>query len=177
MGQYYYPIILSDSGKIIAWMHAHQYGNGLKLMEHSFIGNNFVSTFEFELTPEGKYHKRRVVWAGDYADKEEAGENLAHNCGEHQMIAPHIKNSLIQYRYIVNHSKKQFVDKTKVPTDRDGYAIHPLPLLTCEGNGLGGGDYTGAPSMVGSWARDVISVEKEQPNYDELDFDLIDNAF
>ena len=42
-------------------------------------------------------------------------------------------------RYLVNHDKKQFVDKTKVPTDSDGWKIHPLPLLTCEGNGRGGG--------------------------------------
>ena len=70
MGQYYYPIVLSADGKIVVWMLAHRYGNGLKLTEHSFIGNNFVSTFEFGLSPEGIYHKSRVVWAGDYADNE-----------------------------------------------------------------------------------------------------------
>ena len=37
MGQYYYPIILDENGKIIVWMYAHEYGNGLKLTEHSFI--------------------------------------------------------------------------------------------------------------------------------------------
>ena len=94
MGQYYFPIILSENGKIIAWMDAHEYANGLKLMEHSFVGNNFVCTFEFELTPLGKYHRSRVVWAGDYADQEEVGENLYHLCGEHEKIAPHMKSLL-----------------------------------------------------------------------------------
>lgn len=174
MGQYYYPIILSKNGKIVAWMNAHQYGNGLKLTEHSFVGNNFVCTVEFELTPLGAYHKRRVVWAGDYADEEVCGENLYHLCSEHDMIAPHMKGLLEEYRYVVNHSKKQFVDKKKVPS-RDGYALHPLPLLTCEGNGRGGGDYHDAPPIVGSWARDVISVETEAPSdFEEIVFDLVE---
>ena len=42
------------------------------------------------------------------------------------------------------------------------YYIHPLPLLTSEGNGRGGGDYHTSDeyleNMVGSWARDVIEV-------------------
>ena len=65
MGQYYYPIILDENGKIRVWMCAHNYQNGLKLMEQSFMNNNFVCTFEFDFRPEGPYHKSRVVWAGD----------------------------------------------------------------------------------------------------------------
>ena len=41
--------------------------------------------------------------------------------------------------------------------------IHPLPLLTVEGNGRGGGDLGQPPSWVGSWSRDVISVEEGVP--------------
>jgi hypothetical protein len=42
--------------------------------------------------------------------------------------------------------------------------FHPLPILTAEGNGRGGGDYRGADEdLVGTWARDVISVEMEAP--------------
>lgn len=61
-------------------------------------------------------------------------------------------------KYLVNHSKKEFVDKSKTPKDDDGWSIHPLPLLTCEGNGRGGGDYRGESKMVGIWARDIIGV-------------------
>jgi hypothetical protein len=45
-----------------------------------------------------------------------------------------------------------------------------LPLLTAEGNGRGGGDYRGEnENLIGSWARDIISVEMEIPDgYDEL---------
>lgn len=176
MGQYYYPIVLGSDGKIIMWMNAHMYNNGLKLTEHSYIGNNFVSTFEFGLSPAGAHYKSRVVWAGDYADAEpEHTENLAHICTEYSLIRPEEKNTRM-YRFVVNHSKKQFVDKTKV-REVDGFALHPLPLLTVEGNGRGGGDYgrgdTVSP-LVGSWARDVISVEETAPpDFEEIIFDLV----
>jgi hypothetical protein len=175
MGQYYYPIILDSEGKIVAWMCAHEYSNGLKLMEHSFIGNNFVSAFEWGLTPKGSFHKSRVVWAGDYADVEESGETLYTLCEEDTHIAP--PSYTVDYPYIVNHTKKQFVDKDKVSANRAGYKIHPLPLLTCEGNGRGGGDYRPEDHpLIGIWARDVISVEKEKPDgYVEIAFDLIEH--
>ena len=173
MGQYYYPIVLSADGKIVVWMLAHRYGNGLKLTEHSFIGNNFVSTFEFGLSPEGIYHKSRVVWAGDYADEEPEGTNLHKMCSEYNEIRPDEKNT-DKYRFIVNHSKRLFVDKTKVPT-KDGFTLHPLPLLTAEGNGRGGGDYRDGEPLVGSWARDIISVEETAPaDYEELLFNLVE---
>ena len=174
MGQYYYPIILNSDGKIVVWMCAHNYNNGLKLMEHSYLGNNFVSTFEFGLSPEGPHYKSRVVWAGDYADKElDQEKNLYQMCDEYTMISPQVKETKM-YRYIINHSKKQYVDKTKAPK-QENFALHPLPLLTCEGNGRGGGDYRGESPLIGSWARDVISVEEVAPEgFEELVFDLMD---
>jgi len=176
MGQYYYPIILDANGKIVVWMNAHNYHNGLKLMEHSFLGNNFVSAFEFALSPEGIYHKSRIVWAGDYADAEEEGENLYHQCDEYQQIIPQEKDTS-QFRFVVNHTKKLFVDKSKVQKDGGGSRLHPLPLLTCEGNGRGGGDYRGDSPLVGSWARDMISVEVEAPEgFEEIVFDLVERC-
>ena len=170
MGQYYYPIILSADGKIVVWMNAGHYRNGLKLMEHSFVGNNFVSTFEYGLSPEGPFHKSRVVWAGDYADKEPGKEENLHNmCDDFNVIKPAEKDTT-KYRYVVNHTKKLFVDKSKI-ADYDGRKLHPLPILTAEGNGLGGGDYRGPSPLVGSWARDIISVEETAPDFEEVSLD------
>jgi hypothetical protein len=77
-----------------------------------------------------------------------------------------------KYQYILNHTTKQFVDKTKVPIN-DGWQIHPLPLLTCEGNGRGGGDYLGDNTIIGTWARHIISVDKQVPeDYTELIFNI-----
>ena len=196
MGQYYKPVILGEKTEenhetVKAWMYSHEYGDGLKLMEHSYQGNNFVSTFEKQLSRKGDYHKSRVVWAGDYADEEpglkiidegkEYDANLNSLCNDKNEIKPKVSKTNT-YPYILNHTKKLFVDKNKVPeiTRWKGAKIHPLPLLTCEGNGRGGGDFRGdEKGIVGSWARDVISVEKTNPlvttdtmDYKEIIFDL-----
>jgi hypothetical protein len=199
MGQYYKPVILGEKTEenhetVKAWVYSHEYGDGLKLMEHSYQGNNFVSTFEKQLSRKGDYYKSRVVWAGDYADEEpdlkiinegkEYDANLYSLCNDKNEIKPKVSKT-DTYQYILNHTKKEFVDKNKVPEIKDwkGAKIHPLPLLTCEGNGRGGGDFTGdEKGIVGSWARDVISVEKTNPlvtagamDYKEIIFDLNEN--
>ena len=116
------------------------------------------------------FYKSRVVWAGDYADNEEGMDKNLHgivndypNKSFHVVTNQEIK-STDDYRYIINHTKKQYVNKK----DSD---YHPLPLLTCEGNGRGGGDYYGTnKDKIGIWARDVISSEKEKPEgYEKLD--------
>jgi len=178
MGQYYHPIFLKGRAleveEIKAWMNAHEYSNGLKLMEHSYIDNNFMNTIEHELSPNGLHYKSRVVWAGDYADEEkDVNENLYHLCDETTHISPTEKAESI-YQYVVNHTKKQFIDKAKVP-ENDGICIHPLPLLTCEGNGRGGGDFRGEHELIGYWARDVISMEFKKPEgFIEIVFDLVE---
>jgi len=198
MGQYFKAVVLGNEPKdgeqevVKSWVYSHEYDNGLKLMEHSYQGNTYVSTFEKELTRRGTNYKSRVVWAGDYADVEpgvkiiqegkEYDANLYSLCHDGNEVKPKVGNTK-DYPYILNHSKKLFVDKNKVPEiqDWEGTKIHPLPLLTCEGNGQGGGDFRGEDEneIVGSWARDVISVEKENPklttgtmDYTELIFDL-----
>jgi hypothetical protein len=173
MGQYYYAVILDANGWIRVWMAP---GFGAKLMEHSYLGSIGVGTFEWELTPEGRHHMSRVVWCGDYADVEPGlGKNLHLICNERNdlMLAP-TAVTLGEHQFLVNHTKRQFVDKSKVPKGLGGFQIHPLPLLTCEGNGRGGGDFDGTSPLIGSWARDVISAEKTAPDgFTELAFDLV----
>ena len=41
MGQYYIPIIKRNNGTFETY-DSHDYDNGLKLMEHSYVGNSFV---------------------------------------------------------------------------------------------------------------------------------------
>ena len=173
MGQYYYAVILDANGWIRVWMAP---GFGAKLMEHSYLGSIGVGTFEWELTPEGRHHMSRVAWCGDYADAEPGlGKNLHLICNERKdlMIAP-TAATLGEHPFLVNHTKRQFVDKSKIQKGLGGFQIHPLPLLTCEGNGRGGGDFYGESPLIGSWARDVISAEKTAPaDFTELAFDLV----
>ena len=165
MGQYYKPISINK----MQHLYSHDYGNGLKLMEHSYIGNNFVNTVESLLAPKGEWYKNRIVWAGDYANEEsDSKDNLWTQVGDNS-IEPKDMKEIESGRFIVNHTKKEFVDKELVPKDKEGWKIHPLPLLTCEGNGRGGGDYREDNEYIGVWARNEISVEKEIPkDYDQI---------
>ncbi len=184
MGQYYKPISIDK----MQFVNSHDYSNGLKLMEHSWIGNDFVAVVERLIAKGGKWFGDRIVWAGDYADTEpdhDEGENLYHLVGENKIKPNPVKNNgNPEFRFIVNMDKKVFVDLKKVPmsdsyTDENGkvwpYHIHPLPLLTCEGNGRGGGDFCGnEKNLVGVWARDRITAQNELPEdrYTELIFNL-----
>lgn len=173
MGQYYQAVILDENGNIKIFMNPHQYNNGAKLMEHSNKENNFVKFFENLLVPNGIFYKSRVVWAGDYGPIDnDVGNNLHDRCylyPNKELIIKSINNSNKNYDYLVNHTKKEYVIKTKQLT------YHPLPFLTAEGNGLGGGDFNGiGKELVGIWARDLISLEENIPNgYTELECNFI----
>ena len=188
MGQYYHSVNLDKK--------EHLSGNGgIKLMEHSWIENDFVKAVETLLTKYGPWYKNKIVWAGDYANgeinKEEEASNSNPNIydlldeNEYRFIVPYeidkviakAKIDISDYKYIINHTKKLYVDKTLLPED-DGWIVHPLPLLTAEGNGRGGGDYSESYpdiKLVGTWARDSISIEKEIPkDYKLLEVNFIE---
>lgn len=221
MGQYYRIVFLSDDGKIIKWTEPEY---GVKMMEHAYVDGEFMRFIESTIFQKPV----RIVWAGDYADKEpviddyettlnalkqiikhenmmryenngayvdcakeilkkKVGEalsaqekdavkfaldfkrhNLYHICDEvnhHHYIAPKNIITHYKYKYIINHTKKEYVDMTKLKTD-----VHPLPLLTYESASWGGGDYRGRnEGDMGYWARHLISTEEVPPaDYVEL---------
>lgn len=165
MGQYYVAVNVDDMEHV----EPHQYNNGAKLMEHSYIGNNFVEAVEFLLIDTGedksRWSGKRIVWAGDYADAEpNEGENLYSLVGDKglQMLIEAIPSD---YKYLVNIDKKEYVDKTECPNyyNESEFCINPLPLLTADGNGRGGGDYHNEHEYVGVWAKNRISLMKEVP--------------
>ena len=168
MGQYYKPINIEKNEHL----YSHNYDNGLKLMEHSWIKNNFVQTVESLITKDGAWSGCSLVWAGDYADNEEGKEqNLYMIADEKDPINP--IESDINYRYLINHSKRLFIDKNKGVKDNDGWTIHPLPLMTCEGNGRGGGDFRGDSELIGTWARDQVEASNKAPKeYKEIIFNV-----
>jgi len=172
MGQYYYACLLEDDKKTIRnYVDSWDYKMGSKLMEHSWMRNPFVKAFENLILNKPSI----VVWAGDYADKDEGIKtNVYSRCEEDtsKKTKPDVPKT--SPKYLVNHTTKQYVNKTKVPNN-DGWQIHPLPLLTAEGNGLGGGDFRREDKngRIGSWARNLISAETKIPKgYTELKFDL-----
>ena len=187
MGQYYMPCSLTDNKEHVkSFVYSHSIkirwktydgrmvttGVGLKLMEHSYLTSKMMLCVEALLIEGGEWHKTPIVWSGDYSDAVRGDLNYFTMCertdeGEHiarELIPkPLTQKQAKEFRFIVNHTKKEFVDKTRVPSV-DGWHIHPLSLLTAEGNGRGGGDFEGiGEKFVGTWARDIISVEKELP--------------
>ena len=164
MGQYYKAISIDADECIEPW----DYEEGAKLMEHSYIGNNTVNAVESLISKNGNWHNTRIVWAGDYADNEINSEHNLYSLTDNKVNPA--TNSKFGFRYIVNSTKMQFIDKKKIKKDADGYRIHPLPLLTAEGNGRGGGDFRKDDNRIGSWARDKIFATNTKPKgYEEID--------
>ena len=200
MGQYYRPCLLAPDFKennqnpVLATADCYFYANGAKLMEHSWVGNWFVAaacTFLF------KNKTFPFVWCGDYADApsdiykgvDEKGEEWENNMYRYacagdfdtkysqdvigEMTEARYAELEPKMKYIINHSKKEYV---VIPEKKeDEWTIHPLPLLTADGNGAGGGDYHRGTDMnkVGIWAYDIIEVGDEIPEgYTELKVDF-----
>lgn len=151
--------------------------SGFKLMEHSWLGNDFVSGV-LEHIWDIPCH---VAWVGDYADTLTDydgrytpdvyefvwGETSADDSPFGDVPEPR------EDGYIVNLTKHVYVDlqmyrevatREACWSDRP-VCVHPLPLLTAIGNGRGGGDYRGLNmDAVGSWAMDLIMYTHEFPS-------------
>jgi hypothetical protein len=200
MGQYYKPINIDKK----QYVYSHDFGNGLKLMEHSYVGNHFVNAVESLLCEGGAWHGDRIVWAGDYADPEKGAraKRYKDSSGQMKSFKPNlfdliddgvkkemrIKPDMTEknHRFVINLDTKQFVDTEKVPltdvyTDEHGkewpFTIHPLPILTCEGNGRGGGDLHKEDPLVGTWARQRVVVSDTKPEgFKELKFNIYEGS-
>lgn len=165
MGQYYHPCIITQKRgitKVVAWLNAHKYGSGLKQMEHSYVGNRFVSAFEWLISPEGPHHKTQVVWAGDdFGPIEDGSEKSVYElCDEKLHANPQGNDD--KYPFVVNHTLKLYIKKPKIVGKN--CPIHPLPLLTRYTCMSSGGDYRGIhENYLGRWAGDVMSVEETVP--------------
>jgi hypothetical protein len=185
MGQYYKVVFLSGTERIIKHMHPFDHKSGQKMMEHAYIDTNIILAVEQYLYQ----NPTKVVWAGDYADQTDKymgeldGEdrydkNLYYMCDDllHLSLQINVPGFVTAqtFRYLVNHTKKEYIDKVAAADSAkekgDEFIIHPLPLLTCETDSGGGGDYNGdCEVFVGSWARDLISVDNKCPvDYKEI---------
>lgn len=194
MGQYYQPLLIDNDGNRLT-AYSHDFNNGLKLMEHSWIGNNFVNAILKKLDS----NPMRVAWIGDYSStlcskvyinmgggfisgREDFADYYGSVwIGRHQPQALLMKNENSEYLLDIEHADCFLVNVTKgcyinmqeyvkenENFDNSGFSpwcINPLPLLTCVGNGQGGGDYRSTIGMddVGSWAFDKIYITALRP--------------
>ena len=65
MGRYYGAVSIDKK----EYLERYDYGNGAKLMEHSYIGNFFVEAVVSRLEEGRAWANTRIVWAGDYGDE------------------------------------------------------------------------------------------------------------
>lgn len=189
MGQYFHPTSLTQR----AHLEPHDYDNGMKLMEHSWLYNKMLRAICYALQEGEAWYKHRIIWVGDYAGgylssrcKECIKGTINYSCpryvkrivgecdGRYSNIYNEAKTIILDVPtekefsdayYIKNHNKNEYVDTRKLP-DIYGWIVHPLPVLTAVGNGLGSGDYTvkaNEMEYVGVWAGDHLSVDTKQP--------------
>ena len=183
MGQYYKACVENDEGTVI--LDSWGYGSGAKLMEHSWMGNDFVNAVYtlIENKPSD------IGWVGDYSDSVGVNEAIYKMCwGEEcegegaRNVEPKdfFKNG--EYEgFLVNYTKKQMIDMKKYAKLAEveegylkGWIVNPLPLLTAIGNGQGGGDYRGENmEMVGHWYMDSIAFEHEPKDFADITEDAI----
>lgn len=148
--------------------------SGMKLLEHSYIGNHYVNGVMEEI----ENNPSRVAWVGDYADEDtDFTETYTADDYKTAWEDEDMKDSPFKRLpevhtdgYIVNYSKGLYIDiahyikKSDVYNDDEGWIVHPLPLLTAIGNGRGGGDYRSYNrDTVGVWATDIIEYTHEKP--------------
>lgn len=177
MGQYYRAILLNeDKTEVVNWLSSYEFDNGAKLTEHSCVGNAYVNA-ACEALKNNK--KLPFVWCGDYAETILGYhmENAYVVCYENKDKEIKCEKDIWAYvnaetlRYIINHTKMEYVELKY----RRG--LHPLPLLTADGNGRGGGDYYSKDedkmANVGIWAYDIIECSNEKPEgYTKKEYDF-----
>jgi hypothetical protein len=173
MGQYYKCVNLDRS---IA-LHPHEFDHGAKLMEHAYIGTAITNAAMILLAT--SWRNTRIVWAGDYADDEACYRDLKIDIDNPKNLYTRTSRTLAPRkrlprvpRYLINLDRREVIDLFKIPCD-DGATLHPLPLLTADGNGRGGGDFRSEDPRVGTWARQRLAAADHPP----LDYTLIDGHF
>lgn len=168
MGQYFRPVIIDkkNSKKVVASLYPLEFMCGLKLMEHSCVGNRVVNAFATLINDEdGKYKDYPMAWAGDYSDGVVGDKNYYDIAFEGNCDISRNDIQTNEYRYFINKTKKEFVDIEDCPM-KDYIIVHPLPILTSLGNGRSH-DYLpkeGELKFIGSWATDVVVSSNKCPN-------------
>ena len=172
MGQYYTPVI--KRGNKMRRVYSHDFHNGLKLTEHSYVGNNFVNVVANEIVD----NPAQLYWVGDYAEttdfKSESmfkriyGYAWAQKVKDRTTVEnPNQEFNWAEDWYYINHTKKQFM----LMPEEGNWVFTPISLLTAIGNGRGGGDYwkKDEQNMVGYWAGDKVSLSKDKPKGKYID--------
>ena len=184
MGQYYMPVIQED--KKLYRVYSHDFGSGLKLTEHSYIGNSFVNVVCNYIVG----NPVKLWWCGDYAEESDFEDEKefkriykhAWNYNEKKerdttIPEPNTDFDWSKQWYFVNVTKNEFVKMPVIKNEEYNLTYNCVSLLTAVGNGRGGGDYwrEDMQSVVGYWAGDVVFLTLTKPKED-LFYDITKDA-
>ena len=206
MGQYYHVITDDKNGnreyfniQNRKWLESklsgspnYDYYNGLKLMEHSWIGNDFCEALAARLVDNPK----RVCWVGDYAEPEECDdlgftydEVWERSDDDYIYVDETDFKMMKDVKYLINNTKKIYVDLAEYfklsnkleewNRKMKDWCIFPISLLTALGNDRGGGDFHEGNvgyEDVGTWAFDEIYLTNNLPEgYNKVDVVFIED--
>lgn len=180
----YMPVI--QEGKKLYRVYSHDFNNGFKLMEHSYIGNSFVNVVCNYIVDNAV----KLWWCGDYAKAEDfenekefkriydyAWKDEEDKEEGTTIPEPNTDFDWSKQWYFVNETKKEFVKMPVVKNEEYDWTYNCVSLLTAAGNGRGGGDYwrEDMQSVVGCWAGDVVYLTLKKPD-DKLFCDITEDT-
>jgi hypothetical protein len=151
-----------------------------KLLAHSDINDfepRLVANLMHQLYIEG--WSTQLVWLGDYHQENFGSKKLYEKLRD--KVTPYEMRQVNDetfvkfegvgefsiekdYRYLINSEKCEYIDFKKYLIDDNlDCLLHPLPMLTADGNGKGNGDYFNQENWrdVGRWKYDTIIVSDE----------------
>lgn len=206
MGQYYKALIIKektlrktnkygvmDSPNCMAISATpYDYNNSYKLMEWSYIGNEFLDTVLAQFKrPCNDTRKKLLAFVGDYSEFEEhvtlpdelndyryeiraAHDAVWNKYGEKAMRKKDLERTLDLCRderkwYAIDRTGKEYVKLFDLPNAWKDWSgkINPVGILCATSNGMGGGDYRGVnEDMAGRWAFHDIVVTYVEPSSD-----------
>lgn len=135
-------------------------GNGLKLMEHSYIGNSYVAHI-LSLIED---NPTNVIWLCDYTEDATYNWDTVAEVETNEM--EYSKRFRAESGFIINHTTNEYISisayKRYFAKQSDDWAISPLPILTnSEGGSMGGGDLHQEESLRGLWYNHLISYTRK----------------
>ena len=141
----------------------HSRDNGLKLMEHSYLENNYCKHIMSLLED----NPQNLIWLCDYHESDDITE-LTWNDAENDDTNKCLDSFPDDKYYILNHTQKLSIDVQKLLSlykkeNKNGWFIHPIPILcNSDTESQGGGDYRKKDSRRATWCEDEISTSKNQ---------------
>ena len=172
MGSYYEAVIERDNKKKMYY--THDVNEGLKLMEHSYIGNEYTERIMSMLVN----NPSPVVWLCDYHEEPGCQWSDFEEASKDEFLTASTFTNSDDINYIIlNHTKKLFIDipvleKLLIEKDPELWLqIHPIPIL-CNSDeySQGGGDFHKEDSRRATWKNDIIEVINKSENNIPEDF-------